>query len=110
MASCRRRKTYEIFAAYWPYYDEAAPHGGIAKLFREIKKYVVSRSGDVDPSLATRFFLGLFVDYAIVRQVFGQDELYPQPPEDVADTYVSIFLNGLRADGPARRPARRRRG
>jgi len=44
------RKTYEIFAAYWPYYDETAPHGGIAKLFREIKKYVVSRAGDVDTS------------------------------------------------------------
>jgi dihydrofolate reductase len=44
------RKTYEIFASYWPYYDENAPHGGIAKLFKEIKKYVVSRSGDVDTS------------------------------------------------------------
>src|SRR5256886_17154340 len=44
------RKTYEIFAAYWPYYDENAPHGGIAKLVNEIKKYVVSRSGDVDTS------------------------------------------------------------
>ena len=46
------RKTYEIFAAYWPYYDETAPHGGIAKLFKEIKKYVVSRSGEVDTSWA----------------------------------------------------------
>ena len=44
------RKTYEIFAAYWPYYDETAPAGGIAKLFNDIKKYVVSRSGDVDMS------------------------------------------------------------
>jgi len=42
------RKTYEIFAAYWPYYDEDAPHGGIAKLFQNIRKYAVSRSGDVD--------------------------------------------------------------
>ena len=42
------RKTYEIFAAYWPYYDENAPHGGIATLFKGIKKYVVSRSGEVD--------------------------------------------------------------
>ena len=42
------RKTYEIFAAYWPYYDENAPHGGIAKLFKGIKKYAVSRSGEVD--------------------------------------------------------------
>ena len=40
------RKTYEIFAAYWPY----APHGSIAKLFNEIKKYAVSRSGEVDTS------------------------------------------------------------
>ena len=31
------RKTYEIFAGYWPYYDEGAPHGGIAKLFKDIK-------------------------------------------------------------------------
>src|SRR6266550_1425389 len=44
------RKTYEIFAAYWPYYDENASHGSIAKLFNEIKKYAVSRSGEVDTS------------------------------------------------------------
>jgi dihydrofolate reductase len=42
------RKTYEIFAGYWPYYDETASAGGIAKLFQRIKKYVVSRSGEVD--------------------------------------------------------------
>jgi dihydrofolate reductase len=44
------RKTFEIFAAHWPYYDEAAPDGGIARLFNDITKYVVSRSGDVDTS------------------------------------------------------------
>src|ERR687897_95614 len=44
------RKTYEIFAGYWPYYDQTAPEGGIAKLFNDIRKYVVSRSGDVDTS------------------------------------------------------------
>ena len=44
------RKTYEIFAAYWPYYDETASAGRIAKLFKRIKKYVVSRSGEVDTS------------------------------------------------------------
>jgi hypothetical protein len=46
------RKTYEIFAAYWPYYDENAPDGGIAKLFNKITKYAVSRSNEVDTSLA----------------------------------------------------------
>jgi dihydrofolate reductase len=44
------RKTYEIFAAYWPYYGEDAPHGSIARTFRDIRKYVVSRSGEVDTS------------------------------------------------------------
>ena len=37
-----------MFAAYWPYDDEAAPHGRIATLFKNINKYVESRSGDVD--------------------------------------------------------------
>ncbi len=46
------RKTYEIFAAYWPYYDKDAPSGGIATLFNDIRKYVVSGSGQVDTSWA----------------------------------------------------------
>ena len=41
------RKTYEIFAGYWPYKN--AP-GRIAKVFNDVKKYVVSRSGEVDTS------------------------------------------------------------
>ena len=44
------RKTYEIFAAYWPYYDVNAPDGAIARLFQKIRKYVVSRTGEVDTS------------------------------------------------------------
>jgi len=43
------RKTYEIFAAHWPY-AEGGDDDGIAKLFKTIKKYAVSRSGDVDTS------------------------------------------------------------
>src|SRR6202007_2954774 len=39
------RKTYEIFAAYWPYQDENAPHGGSATVFNGAKKYVLSRRG-----------------------------------------------------------------
>src|SRR2546429_4952243 len=45
------RTTYEIFAAYWPYYDDA-PHGGIAKRFTAIKKNTVSRSGAADTCCA----------------------------------------------------------
>src|SRR5688572_1110075 len=64
------RKTYEIFAAYWPYYDQDAPSGDIARLFNEIKKYVVSRSGDVDTSWSGSV---LMRDVAEVQRLKQQD-------------------------------------
>ena len=65
------RKTYEIFAAYWPYYDEDAPHGGIAKLFKDIKRYVVSRSGDVDTSWRGSVLLRDIADVKRLREEDG---------------------------------------
>src|SRR5437773_9977231 len=64
------RKTYEIFAAYRPYYEEDAPHGSIAKLFKDIKKYAVSRSGEVDMSWAGSVLLR---DIADVRRLNQED-------------------------------------
>jgi dihydrofolate reductase len=65
------RKTYEIFAAYWPYYDADASHGGIAKLFRDVKKYAVSRSGDVDTSWAGSVLLRGIADVKRLKQEEG---------------------------------------
>jgi dihydrofolate reductase len=65
------RKTYEIFAAYWPYYDETAPAGGIARLFKDIKKYVVSRSGDVDTSWQGSVLLRDIADVKRLREDVG---------------------------------------
>jgi dihydrofolate reductase len=64
------RKTYEIFAAYWPYYDEGAPHGGIAKLFNDVKKYVVSSSGEVNTTWAGSV---LVRDIAEVKRLKEED-------------------------------------
>src|ERR1051325_5068801 len=64
-------KTYEIFAAYWPYYDEDAPHGSIAKLFKDIKKYAVSRSGEVDTSWAGSVLLRDIADVKRLRKEDG---------------------------------------
>jgi len=64
------RKTYEIFAAYWPYYDENAPHGGIATLFNKIKKYAVSGSGVVDTSWQGSVLLR---DMADVKRLRSED-------------------------------------
>jgi dihydrofolate reductase len=38
------RRTYEIFAAHWPY-AEGGPYDGIAKTFNRITKYVATRKG-----------------------------------------------------------------
>jgi dihydrofolate reductase len=65
------RKTYEIFAAYWPYYEEGAPHGGIAKLFKHIKKYVVSRSSEVDTSWPGSVLLRDIADVKRLKQEDG---------------------------------------
>ncbi len=65
------RKTYEIFAAYWPYHDEDASFGGrIAKRFNGAKKYVVSRSGDVDTGWAGSVLLR---DIADVKRLKLED-------------------------------------
>ena len=65
------RKTYEIFAAYWPYYEEDAPHGGIARLFKDVKKYVVSRSSKVDTSWAGSVLLRDIADVKRLKQEDG---------------------------------------
>jgi dihydrofolate reductase len=67
------RKTYEIFAAYWPYHGEQGPDGGIAKLFDQIKKVVVSRSGDVDTSWVGSVLLRDIADVQRLRQEDGPD-------------------------------------
>src|SRR5262245_39308180 len=64
------RKTYEIFAAYWPYQEEDAPHSDIAKLFKDVKKYVVSSSSEVDTSWAGSVLLR---DIADVKRLKQQD-------------------------------------
>ncbi len=65
------RKTYEIFAAYWPYYDHDSAHGGIARRFNEIRKYVMSRSGDVDTSWQGSVLLRDIADIQRLRDEDG---------------------------------------
>jgi dihydrofolate reductase len=67
------RKTYEIFAAYWPYYDEKGADGGIAKLFNQIRKYLVSRSGEVDTGWQESVLLRDIEDVRRLKQEDGPD-------------------------------------
>ena len=65
------RKTYEIFAAYWPYYDEAAPDGGIARRFNSITKYAVSGSGEVETGWARSELLRGIADVKHLKESHG---------------------------------------
>jgi len=67
------RKTYEIFAAYWPYYDVNAPDGAIAKRFNEISKYVVSGSGEVDTGWVGSVLLRDIADVRRLKEEDGPD-------------------------------------
>src|SRR5204862_7371582 len=83
------RKTYEIFAAYWPYQDEDAPHGGIAKLFKDVRKYVVSRSGEVDTSWAGSVLL---------RDIAGVTRLKQEDGPNLVTQGSTELVHALLAD------------
>jgi dihydrofolate reductase len=89
------RKTYEIFAAYWPYYDEDAPHGSIAKLFNEIKKYVVSSAGEVDASWAGSVRLRDIADVKRLKQEDGPNLVTQGSTELVQALLASDLVDAL---------------
>jgi dihydrofolate reductase len=64
------RKTYEIFAAHWPY-AEGSEDDAIAKLFKQIKKYAVSRTGEVDTSWAGSVLLRDIADVKRLKEDDG---------------------------------------
>lgn len=89
------RKTYEIFAAYWPYYDENAPDGGIAKLFKGIRKYVVSRSGDVDANWQGSVLLRNLDDVKRLREEDGPNLVTQGSTELVHALLANDLVDGM---------------
>lgn len=66
------RRTYDIFAAYWPQQDESGDDGAIASLFNRVPKYVASR-GTPDLSWAGSSQLGPDLP-AAVREIRDRHE------------------------------------
>jgi len=85
------RKTYEIFAAYWPYQGEAAEHGDITRLFNRIGKYVISGSGIVDHGWAGSALLRSIDDIKRLKQEDGPN-LITQGSSELLHT---LFANDL---------------
>lgn len=85
------RRTYEIFAAHWPYYDEEARDGTIAKLFNNITKYVVSRSGEVDTTWQHSVLLRDIADVRRLKQEDGPN-LVTQGSTDLVHALLAADL------------------
>ena len=86
------RKTYEIFAAYWPYKN--AP-GKIAKLFNEIKKYAVSRSGEVDMSWQGSVLLRDIADVKRLKQEDGPNLVTQGSTELVHALFANDLVDAM---------------
>ena len=50
----------------------------------------------IDPNLAVRAFIGMFVSFVLGQEVFDQKRNTPYEPEQVIETFVSIFLSGIK--------------
>ncbi len=86
------RKTYEIFAGYWPYKN--AP-GRIAKLFNDVKKYVVSRSGEVDTSWQGSVLLRDIADVKRLKQEDGPNLVTQGSTELVHALLANDLVDGM---------------
>lgn len=74
----------------------------IVRLREFLSGYIAERIAegafrDLDPALGAHAFLGMVVDVLSVRIVFAEPDALPQPLEEVVDTFVRIFLDGMRA-------------
>lgn len=88
------RKTYEIFAAHWPF-AETGPDDGIAKLFKEIKKYPVSASGEVDTSWVGTTLLRSIEDVKRLRQEDGPDLITQGSTELVHALFANDLVDAI---------------
>lgn len=85
------RKTYEIFAAFWPYYDQKGADGEIAAMFDRATKYVVSGSGNVDTTWERTELMRNVEEIRRLRDGTGPD-LVTQGSTDLVHT---LFANDL---------------
>jgi dihydrofolate reductase len=89
------RKTYEIFAGYWPYYEENGGPSDIGKAFRDCKKYAVSGSGDVETSWASSVLLRGIADVKRLKQEDGPNLVTQGSTELVHALFANDLVDAI---------------
>jgi hypothetical protein len=82
---------------------ESASAGGIAKLFKQIKKYVVSRSGDVETSWRGSVLLRGIADVKRLREEDGPS-LVTQGSTELVHALLAPLNEWRRRESSAPRP------
>ncbi|MGQ7828652.1 dihydrofolate reductase family protein [Altererythrobacter sp. Z27] len=82
------RRTYDIFAAYWPYVGDA--DGGMGELFTRIDKFVLTR-GDQPLEWENSHRLGGVDDVAKLKETDGPDLLI----QGSSTLYPALLAQGL---------------
>jgi AcrR family transcriptional regulator len=70
-------------------------------LFDFLDGYISKRKGegifqDIDSRIPIRAFIGMFVHFSIVRELFNVPDFLYVSDEDAINHFVNIFLNGLK--------------
>jgi AcrR family transcriptional regulator len=73
----------------------------VRRLHEFLSSYIEQRITDgvfrpVNALLAARGFVGMIVHYLLIHEIFGVKRLVGVLPEQVVDTFVTLFLTGIR--------------
>jgi len=73
----------------------------VRRLHEFLSGYIDKRIADgafqpVDPLLAARGFVGMVAHYLLIHEIFGVKRRAGLLPEHVVDTFVTLFLEGIR--------------
>jgi AcrR family transcriptional regulator len=73
----------------------------VRRLHEFLSSYIRQRITDgvfrpVNPLLAARGFVGMIVHYLYLHEIFGVKRPVGVLPEDVVDTFVTLFVTGIR--------------
>lgn len=73
----------------------------VRQLHEFLSNYIAQRISDgvfrsVNPLVAARGFVGMIVHYLLIHEIFGVKRPVGVVPEQVVDTFVMLFLSGLK--------------
>jgi AcrR family transcriptional regulator len=73
----------------------------VRRLHEFLSNYIAARVSDgafrtVNPLIAARGFVGMIVHYLLMHEIYGVKRPVGVLPEQVVDTFVTLFLSGIR--------------